>query len=133
MESSSLDLFSFAMPFPTAFVSTFINPSTSSPEANTQWHPQPAPYSNTEDLAASQLVLSQKLKEMLQEAFGNRTVLTYFVQQLPTYEGDQAIEEVTMAVHIAYNMAIGQAESHSRELTQPGEPNFMGGGATHAV
>ena len=29
-----------------------------------------------------------------------------------------------MAVHIAYNLATGPAEAKSKELMQPGEPNF---------
>ena len=82
--------------------------------------------SNTDELAAWQLTLSQKLKDLHQEAFENRTVLTHFVQQLPKPKGEQAIEEVTMAMQIAYNIASGPAEVKARELMQPGEPNFAG-------
>ena len=65
--------------------------------------------SNTDDMAAWQLTLSQKLKDLHQEAFENRTVLTHFIQQLPKPKGEQAIEEVTMAMQIAYNMTTGTA------------------------
>ena len=72
-------------------------------------------------LAAWQLTLFQKLKD-----FENRTVLTHFVQNLPKPKGEQAIEEVTMACQIAYNIASGPAEAKARELMQSGEPNFTG-------
>ena len=82
--------------------------------------------SNTDDLAEWQVTLSTKCKDLLQEAFENRRILTHFVQQLPKPTGEQAIQEVTIACQIAYNIASGPAESKARELMQPGEPHFTG-------
>ena len=35
------------------------------------------------------------------------------------------VEEVAMAVRIAFNRTAGEAELKARELVQPGEPNFV--------
>ena len=66
------------------------------------------------------------LRDLHQEAHLKRTVLTHFLQQVPRPTGEEAIEEVTMATHIAYNMTTGPAEARARTLMQPGEANYNG-------
>ena len=87
--------------------------------------PQGLP-SSAEDFAAWQLVLSKQLKDLLQEAFENRTALAHFIQHMPRHEGDKAIEQVTLAIQLAVNTTTSEAELKARELMQPGEPNFTG-------
>lgn len=82
--------------------------------------------SNTEDLASWQITISKKLQELLQEAHLKRTVLTHFIQQFPRPTGEEAIQEVTMAIQIAFNLSSGPAEARARELMQPGSAAYIG-------
>ena len=82
--------------------------------------------SNAEDMAPWQITLSNKLQDLLQEAHLKRTVLTHFIQSFPRPTGEEAIEEVTMAIQIAYNMTTGPAEARARQLMQPGQADYIG-------
>ena len=86
---------------------------------------RPTP-SNTDDLAPWQVSLSGKLRELHQEAFESRKVLTHFVQQMPSPRGEKAMEEVALALQIAYNINSEQAEARARALMRPGPPHFTG-------
>jgi hypothetical protein len=86
---------------------------------------RPVP-SNTDELAGWQRTASTKLADLHQESFEKRRVLTHFIQALPQPTGEQAIEEVTMAMQIAYNLDPDSAEAKARELMQSRSPNFTG-------
>ena len=86
---------------------------------------RPVP-SNTDELAGWQRTVSTKLADLHQESFEKRMVLTHFIQALPQPTGEQAIQEVTMAMQIAYNLDPDSAEAKARELMQSRLPNFTG-------
>ena len=74
---------------------------------------RPVP-SNTDELAGWQRTVSTKLADLHQESFEKRMVLTHFIQALPQPTGEQAIQEVTMAMQIAYNLDPDSAEAKAR-------------------
>ena len=57
--------------------------------------------SNTEQLSPWQLLTTQKLETLHQEAFLNHKALTFLLQELPAPKGQYALHDVAFALHIA--------------------------------
>ena len=86
---------------------------------------RPTP-STTGDLSPWQLTLIDKLSQLHSECFEKRTVLTKTIQELPVLQGVAALEEITYAVQIGWNVDLDVASAKAQEILQPGDPNFQG-------
>ena len=86
---------------------------------------RPTP-STTDDLSPWQLTLIEKLSQLHSECFEKRTALTKIIQEFPALQGVAALDEITYAVQIGWNVSLGIAPERAREILQPGDPNFEG-------
>ena len=86
---------------------------------------RPTP-STTEDLSPWQLTLSENMSQLHQECFEKRTALTEIIQEFPALQGVAALEEITYAVQIGWNVSLDIASERARVILQPGDPNFEG-------
>ena len=86
---------------------------------------RPTP-STTEDLSPWQLTLIDKLSRLHSECFEKRTALTKIIQEFLVLQGVAALEEITHAVQIGWNVPPGIAGQRAKEILQPGGPNFEG-------
>ena len=64
---------------------------------------RPTP-STTGDLSPWQLTLIDKLSQLHSECFEKRTALTKIIQEFPALQGVAALEEITHAVQIGWNV-----------------------------
>ena len=60
------------------------------------------------------------------ECVEKRTALTRIIQEFPMLQGVAALEEITNAAQIAWNVPLGIAAERAKEILQPGDPNFEG-------
>ena len=86
---------------------------------------RPTP-STTGDLSPWQLTLIDKLSQLHSECFEKRTALTKIIQEFPALQGVAALEEITHAVQIGWNVPLDIAGQRAKEILQPGGPNFEG-------
>ena len=90
---------------------------------------RPTP-STTGDLSPWQLTLIDKLSQLHSECFEKRTALTRIIQEFPALQGVAALEEITHAVQIGWNVPLDEATERAREILQPGDPRFEGSRTT---
>ena len=86
---------------------------------------RPTP-STTGDLSPWQLTLIDKLSQLHSECFEKRTALTKIIQEFPALQGVAALEEITHAVQIGWNVPLDIASERAKVILQPGDPNFEG-------
>ena len=86
---------------------------------------RPTP-STTGDLSPWQLTLIDKLSQLHSECFEKRTARTKIIQEFPALQGGAALEEITHAVQIGWNVPLGIASERAKVILQPGDPNFQG-------
>ena len=82
--------------------------------------------STTGDLSPWQLTFIDNLSQLHSECFENRTALTHIIQEFPALQGVAALDEITYAVQIGWNVGADIAAERAKEILQPGEPNFQG-------
>ena len=80
----------------------------------------------TEDLSAWQNTLIEQFPPLHSACFEKRTALTKIIQEFPALQGDAALEEITHAVQIGWNVPLDIAGQRAKEILQPGDPNFEG-------
>ena len=90
---------------------------------------RPTP-STTGDLPPWQLTLIDKLSQLHSECYEKRTALTKIIQEFPALQGVAALEEITYAVQIGWNVVADIAAERAKEILQPGDPNFEGARTT---
>ena len=90
---------------------------------------RPTP-STTGDLSPWQLTFIDKLSQLHSECFEKRTALTKIIQEFPALQGVAALDEITYAVQIGWNVPLDIAAERAREILQPGDPRFEGSRTT---
>ena len=90
---------------------------------------RPTP-STTGDLSPWQLTLIDKLSQLHSECFEKRTALTKIIQEFPALQGVAALEEITHAVQIGWNVPLDIASERAKVILQPGDPNSEGARTT---
>ena len=66
------------------------------------------------------------LSPLHSECFEKRTALTKIIQEFPAPQGIAALEEITHAVQIGWNVPLDIASERAKVILQPGDPNFEG-------
>ena len=72
------------------------------------------------------MTLIDKLSQLHSECFEKRTALTKIIQEFPALQGVAALEEITHAVQIGWNVPLDIASERAKVILQPGDPNFEG-------
>ena len=86
---------------------------------------RPTP-STTGDFSPWQLTLNDNLSQLHSECFEKRTALTKIIQEFPALQGVAALDEITHAVQIGWNVPLDIASERAKVILQPGDPNFEG-------
>ena len=77
-------------------------------------------------MSAWQSTLIEKFSQLHSECFENHTALARIIQEFPALQGVEALDEITYAVQIGWNVPPDIAGQRAKEILQPGEPNFEG-------
>ena len=80
--------------------------------------------STTDDLSAWQSTLIETFSKLHSECCEKHTALTRIIQEFPALQGVEALDEITYAVQIGWNVPLDIASERAQEILQPGDPNF---------
>ena len=80
----------------------------------------------TGDLSPWQLTLIDKWSQLHSECFEKRTALTKIIQQFPALQGVAALDGITHAVQVGWNVPLDVASEQAKKILEPGDPNFQG-------
>ncbi len=81
--------------------------------------------SNTEQLSPWQILTTQKLETLHQEAFLNHKALTFIIQDFPAPKGQHALHDVAFALQIA-GYQPDEANQKAMDVLKPGSSHFTG-------
>lgn len=82
--------------------------------------------SSGSDLQPWQLSLTEKLSALHQEAFEKRLALTNTVMEFPKPIGEEAVNEVSYAVRMAFNIPEAAAHEQAKDILKAGDADFTG-------